>query len=713
MKINIQGFNDKKTKTDKSFDLNTTAEFGFIQPTLVEEVIPKSSYNLKQTTLVQCQPLLSPTFARMRLVQLTSFVPMNDIFHHWREVVTGRKMTHGSSSNLVTSAPTVKYADLITFMLNLGCVCSVWTNGAYEGHYYSTLGNFVNYNWINDEINFKTIDVTSTSSAPGATGEPAIPDLTANHCILLRNCMHYNASTDSYDHNLDTHWADGTIVYNANPLYVQRYGDMPTLDNADYVLKDSSTGNYLLFRLSQQARNFRKVLIGLGYNIDINVLFAGETSSANNTLANLECSLLPFMAYYKAWFDLMYPKRDINFANTNCGQLIEYLDRTSTSGSVRQLGTVWLFLRDVSNMTYVYNNDYYTSHLSDLGTSSDDALLGYSLPYQSSSNAIETRTNAVPYLHGSQVIESFTQTHLKILAALNNFALSGTVIGKRVEDYLRSRGVYSSDDTSNFICSHSLDIDTGTVMSTVINDNVELGQKGGHAHGAGKNDGFKYTATDYGYIVSFMCIVGKSGFSQGMDPKNFRKTRYDFYTQEFDGLGYRLTPSYEYFSSYDCADSGSIPSMSAIGFTGRYNDYKYKTNIANGDFTRRPTKNDIGSFYLDKRIPTMDFRTISVSTSGTVPYTKIGKSDNDVPMPTSALRFLNNEYFDFNRIFVNRDDVEVSVYARRFYDPIDDHFTIQQVNDFVAFMPVKPISDSLGTDDAVDNYSATTSTQMS
>ena len=103
MKINIAGFNTKKSKIDLDFDVNTTAEVGQVQPVLCEEVIPQATYDMDCNSMIQVAPLLSPLFGRISLRQFTSFVPMSDIFHHFDEVIGSRKVTHGNSTTLVTT----------------------------------------------------------------------------------------------------------------------------------------------------------------------------------------------------------------------------------------------------------------------------------------------------------------------------------------------------------------------------------------------------------------------------------------------------------------------------------------------------------------------------------------------------------------------------------------------------------------------------------
>lgn len=723
MKINIAGFNTKKSKIDLDFDVNTTAEVGQVQPVLCEEVIPQATYDMDCNSMIQVAPLLSPLFGRISLRQFTSFVPMSDIFHHFDEVIGSRKVTHGSTTNLVTSVPTISYKNLMKFLLHQQSVVSIW--------YFPLHDKAIPDQFLRDAID----DLVWTPGASPADviqcrptnqwNVPSYSSITDNNIIFLQNGA---SSSDGQSYNF-AYIPYGTgavspsnVYYDVNPFYVQAYGTMPTLNDADYVIyRDITVGGNTYniatcIRLSQRGRAFAKIINGLGLKINMDVL-VGKYSD----LADTQISLLPFFAYYKAWFDQMYPKRTINFANTNCGKIVSYLDSNSYSGDFlvsggtysTRFGLLDPFFNDLTTMSYVFENDYYTAHLSTLGTSTENVSLDTNdgLFNQGVQNSTLPAYLNTSLYSGSQSL--ITTAGLKLLAAINNAGLSGTFIGKRVNDYLRQYGVIKDDEESNFISSNILDIQTGSVLATNENENIFLGQKGGQAEGrsTGKNksDNWKFTPKEHGFIVKFIAIVPKSRFSQGISPIFGHKTRYDFYNQQYDGVGYRLTPGYEFYAENPVGfkhASYANTYLNAIGYIGRYSEYKYKMNLANGDFIRRATKKSIGSYYLDKRLPESDIYYVDTPYSDALyPNSKVYRaivSPSNPPMPTEAVRFCRNDYFDYNRIFVNRDEIENTKYLKRFFEPVDDHFIIHQINDFKAFAPVLPISDSMGTTDFID-----------
>ena len=729
MKINVAGFNPKKSKLDLDFDVNTSSEVGNVQPVLCEEVIPQATYSLDCNSMVQVAPLLSPLFGRLSLRQYTRFVPIKDVFHHFDEVLGKRKVTHGSTSTIVSQVATVKYSDLMKILLHQQSVVSIWTFPVHG----KAIPDQMQQTRIRDILGWTSQSMADIEILKPQTqwATPSYSSITDNKIIYLNNAAE---TTDGQSYNFGYYvWGGGStpgnvnpenVYFDINPFYTQAYGAMPTLNDADFVLTYDFRVDGVLYteaicvRLSQRGRNLLKVFNGLGMKINMDTL-VGKYSD----LANENFSILPFLAYYKAWFDQMYPKRTINFANTYAGKLITQFDANSLSSSITYNGTYWAnligFFNDLSTMSYVFENDYFTAHLSSLGNNTEDGTFDTSdglFNQVNASDSLVSRLNTSQYSGGSTSLIS--SAGLKLLSAVNNAVLSGTYIGKRVNDYLRQYGVIQDDEESNMISSNILDIQTGTVLATTENENQFLGQKGGQAEGrtsgSNKPDVWKFTPKVHGYLIKFIAIVPKSRFSQGISPIFGHKSRYHFFNQQFDGIGYRLTPGYEFYAENAVALAHGDYANTYItncGYIGRYSEYKYKCNLSNGDFIRRPTKNSIGSYYLDKRLPEANLYYMSVPYNDAYhPNSKIYKgvvSPSHPPVPTEAVRFCKNDYFDYNRIFVNRDEIESDIYLKRFFSPVDDHFIIHQVNDFKAFAPCLPISESQGTTDFIDENKET------
>lgn len=713
MKAQTLGFNGSKTKFNKDFDVNTSAEFGYIQPTLCEEVIPQATYVNDSNTLCQVAPLLSPLFGRMALRKFTCFVKTEDIFHHWDEVATMRKTTHGSTSNLVTNVPSVTYRWLLLQLLGLDSVYTLW---------HKTTNSNILAPWMSDKIvdtssvlfpqAFRTLGAFAPLSVLTTTASNAKPDgftkYPLNHTGTLIGIA--NAKVNNGWNNYGPVPPESaSVVLNANSFMANYYGNMPDPDSADYVFvtsnrTETSTQTWhdtaICFRLSLNGRNFVKVMQGLGLQVDFGIFDGSSPINPEKPI-----NILPFLAYYKAWFDLFYPTRNLNFADTNVGKLISYMDSNSLSGQLDSTALA-LFreaILDISRMTYVYNNDYFTGHLqSTQGSDQFNLSSQYGSISSPVTENVSVGNNGVPSRYGTTSIIN------RLLSAATNTQIGNILIGRSVKDYLKKYGIYTNDEDNLFISSERVNINTGVVLSHTANDDAFLGQKGGQAEARKFGGKFKFTSKKHGYLIQFMAVVPEANFSQGISPMFFRHQYGDFFLQDFDGLGFRLTPSYEFFACNNVASLKQGESVeappTAIGFIGRYSDYKYKTNVANGDFVRRSTAEQIGSYYLDRRLPMNDLRPSYQHEAGLEHhfYTfDIDRANYHECSP--AYRFCNNDLYDFTRVFVNRDEVQMDAYFKKFFEPVDDHFIIQMVNNFSVFAPAKPISETYNADDILAN----------
>lgn len=117
--INIGSSTDKNF-FDMSHDVSTTCDFGFAQPTLVQAVMPRSSFVLNSHSFVRLAPMPCPTFGRIKVKQDTVFVPMKDVFTAFDSFISG---TSVNNPNVGVYVPeTVDYINsnrLFDFILKL------------------------------------------------------------------------------------------------------------------------------------------------------------------------------------------------------------------------------------------------------------------------------------------------------------------------------------------------------------------------------------------------------------------------------------------------------------------------------------------------------------------------------------------------------------------------------------------------------------------
>ena len=95
-KITI-GRNGNRNYFDLSHDVNTTADFGFCQPTLVQELIPKSHFSLQTREFIRLAPLPVPTFGRVEVKTTTRCIPIKSVFPDFDHFLSQRKISPSSS----------------------------------------------------------------------------------------------------------------------------------------------------------------------------------------------------------------------------------------------------------------------------------------------------------------------------------------------------------------------------------------------------------------------------------------------------------------------------------------------------------------------------------------------------------------------------------------------------------------------------------------
>ena len=91
------GRNSKRNYFDMSHDVNTTADFGFCQPTLCQDLIPGSKFKLQTREFIRLAPMPVPTFARVEVKTTTRCIPLSDVFPDFKQFLTQKKLLTAES----------------------------------------------------------------------------------------------------------------------------------------------------------------------------------------------------------------------------------------------------------------------------------------------------------------------------------------------------------------------------------------------------------------------------------------------------------------------------------------------------------------------------------------------------------------------------------------------------------------------------------------
>lgn len=670
------GISSKKYTHDMSFDNNTSADFGSVQP-LFSQLLNKDdklSGNIRQ--LVRLAPMPVPSFGRMRLVNKLRFVPITDICPYYEAMLAQEYVNNGDSNYLPISVPTVSCAFLSAIILS----------------------------------RFATVSYYKGDSASNVTLQNlSQPTILSQAQAVFAQSLPQSISTA--DAKLDIHPYVGV--------------DGISFDGADYIVANN-VNEYLCFRLSDNGKRLRSILIGLGYVLDL-------TSSK-------KVSLLPLFAFYKAYFDVYAPKRTIQWMNTNCYTLIDYIFEkyvtdfydlyVSAEGfaTPKIVSAATSFFDDLANVWYTTLDDYVSAHRTSVNSVAGNTSLDIS---NGNLDNKGSHHSAVLYNNNDNEVRLYqdpsstlTQLGLNLLSRFSRFINKDTVIGRRVSDWLKVH--YGADVASSFF-KDSVSLDD-IIVNCNINDifstsdtaqgsgeNATGDYLGSYAgKGLGFGDGsFSFTAPTFGYFIVLTTIVPDSGYFQGIDPTLFAIDRYTLPSADFDALGFEVTPKCFLTSGNDIAyTQAEDVSDIGFGFVPRFSAFKTRKNIVNGDMSRRGTISSYAPYYLDRILQQNSIRATKNSNGSysVVPFT------SKLPLASEVWRYPTRYPWlgDFDRIFYNSGNVTAfsSDYNDLAATPHDDNFLIQSVISLKLTNHLKPIAMSYDTfEEDTDNSSKTVTQQ--
>lgn len=656
VKINL-GFNKKRYTRDMSFDNNTTFSFGDVQPLYSQFLLPNSDINVSSKSFVRLSPLKWPTFGRLHLELVSRFVPVSEVFAPFESLLSNIPFSHAGNNFIPSSLP---FIDGNILALALFSTCA--------------------HTFLNEDGSIYVFEGGSSSSSP--------------YSILYNLLLGFNLPNDSlfFEHT-------GSTPLGESPL---------TFDSADYVipLTVSSKKIFALFRFTSASQRLFKVFKGLGYDP------LSDPSSGGFVKPNI----LPLLAFYKAYFDTYSPVRDMSFLNTKCYALIDYLSANSLSNDFSTLeGYTRIYklfepfiLDELSNCWYVAPDDYISVHTSTplnvVKSSSLPVLDGYNNTVDSTASTASLFTGNV----SSPTPDPLSLVALKGLSTFTRYIAKDSVIGQRLSTWMQQ---HFGADVSNqlfkdahFVGRHTIPLQISDVMATADtassdgSSGRDLGAYGGKGLGFGDFN-LKFHASVHGYFFVFASIVPDSRTHQGFDTSLLAKTRYELPTPEFDGLGYEITDKRCLTANngifYDAAKSKS----NGFGYVPRYTGFKYRKNVANGEFARRSSSSTFAPYFLDR-----------ILTPNRIIKTQRGSyslSHTELPTASTSWRYITRyDYLsDFDRIFINNPNPTDSLHS------IEDNFMCQCIFNVSLTDALKPLKLSYDTFDEDDNDSRSLSAE--
>lgn len=469
----------------------------------------------------------------------------------------------------------------------------------------------------------------------------------------------------------------------------------------DYVYTEfyngQTTKKYIV--LTYMGRKLMTILHGLGYNFPF-ITYSSNHDDDENLfeISSTKLSLLPLLAFARAYFDWIIPSRFISaHRNLQCaiGDIFAGFTDVNSTGSYND-GTGVVKAPMLIGLMKLYSSyladDYFTSAFMTTFGYEDTENVGYAtklsnpnyrdeIDFEGVSSTIDSSdvTNlgkGASTLSTAQYIQQFT---IKSLGALQDMINRGKVAGSKIQDYLRvTYGIRPSSealDLSVYLGSNRSSIQIGSVMSnadTLEQGGASLGQYAGR--GIGDNQGhFSYEAKEHGIFIITNELQVKSSYFQGLRPECTLIDREDFFQPEFDNQGVDAIDRRQLlFSDIEGADAVNLSYGQGVdypfGFTPRYSKLKVNFDSLLGDFRFKSKNTGLDSWYLAR-------------------YFNGGK-DYEID-ENFSLMTQRNTSTQYDHIFQVADNSA-------------DHFYSIFSLDFTAYRHMKTISEALDTEEGSD-----------
>lgn len=741
VKLKIGAVNKQRNSHSYRCTNSTSANFSYVQPLICRMMLPSSEIKGKASQFVRCSAMPLPTFGDLRLRNAAVFVPVDDVFPNFAALMSQKSvMDLAQNSEYIprfvtrTSNSGLMYMLLNDMFLSATKAYTLPLNAPKPPTVESA------------KPKFSSVDVESKPSPKDLKLMP-FPEYRARYSEAIMNdkldevrlggMTVYDARTANLVKAVENGKMtekEASIAYAANtsPSFIEDEAQY------DYITVNFSgnlqTSSAICYRFNERGRALRKILLGLGYNPSLD--------------DSTTVSLLPLLAFYKAYYDRFVPFRSKPWASTRCYQLIMYLqNRPSLSGNLsfdphpatitanqdeNDLFSLWV-IEELSQCFSTRDVDYITLHYSELGAENTPYTMPTWLPNEPKASGTPTQTlrssvEQGPYLKADSVDARggvLNAVSLTMLQKLYGYFNRDTVLGNRIDLWMKSHldsDIYNEYFRRTHPCAEN-DIpitisDIDSLANTLQGSGAEqtgsaLGVVSGKGVGSGDALSFKCESKTYGYFIILSWIDPVTNYWQGTDPELFATDKWAMPQKEFDALGYEATPRSVFWTDdgislrndtdpWNKEDAKTISDKDGFGFVPRYSGFKQCKNIVNGDFSLRSQQKSLAPYYLDRTVQHRYFEKFD----NTEHPGQIKVVANTLPVASDEWRYTEKYDFlgNYNRIFYNENALTTddgTTLAR------DDNFYIHTLFDFTENTPLKPLSISFDTDVRKDDDSMT------
>lgn len=403
------------------------------------------------------------------------------------------------------------------------------------------------------------------------------------------------------------------------PTYelVQAAGTAPAPGTYDFHIENSGYAGLTSgwYKFTAFGRRLYDFLVSMGLNI-----------SFDSDFQAVEVSLLPLLAFWKAYYDWIVPGRFIQDDESNIYRLLNYLKTDTSSGLTSDKDEIELYLLKVP--LSFYKEDYFVSAWKKPFESDEEPAYGTILPnpnigmsgvsdevndiYDRSATTSGTKIGETNGAHTT--LEGYTAEEIggystrNTIGTINNYTIEslgrlqdylnrGMLAGSKIQDWLATEfGMRPNSDAiglSTYLGKAEDVIKIGDVMSTSDTESsggVPLGSYAGQAKGANVAQfSFSAKGEDHGFFIIISELIPKTSYFQGLKPEFQLIDRLDFFQPEFDNLGVEPITTKELFCSPVKTQAGLFnPDPNKVfGFAPQYAKLKASFDTISGDFRNR------------------------------------------------------------------------------------------------------------------------------
>lgn len=677
-KIRIGRPNAKRNKFDFSHTVSTTFDFGSIQPTFCKMMMPEQSMSVKMNSFVRCSPLVVPTFADISLVHASCFVPMTDIFPAFESLLANKTYEGSQSSYIPSKLFYAQVRDLTKYLLDQGTALVLKADSN-----------------IDDTVGTISLgELTSLTSAELVAFETA---------AAADSLFKYSDGTRAFDGISHLSW----------PCWSRDMGSTITVENADYMSPVTLNNKHylILWRFNNLQKRLRKILLGLGYQLDM----------SDSTLV----STMPIFAMNRAYYELYAPKRITTWFDTDTYKCLNYFVNSGTNNCFANSNSIYMFksvLAEASSCFYTYDNDIVSSYIDSTAQGVNGTAAPTVISFDGLSPTINSNTQRQPYARISVDTNTglgyIDQARLNMLQRFTKFINKSTVLGARIQDYLK--GIYGSEAEYDMhsclvgVSKTKIQISDVTAQSNSTFEDgtaAPIGTYTGKGTGSSSSQGLSYTAKAWGYWITLSCVIPERHASkywyQGIDQTLTAIDRFSLYQSDFDALGFE-TNSVNAVKPLGAGINLNKDSASySLGYIPRYSNFKVQANAINGDLSLPGMKNSgLQSYDLAPKISDNALRKYAYTAS-------VDHFDINYVQPADLKAGESWRYCmkspekggNYNRIFFDEyGEMTTYDWFRGESASFDsDNFISHIVIQADSYAPMLPMSESFDTDENANN----------